>query len=256
MRRRERPIVDGGQRHQLTAASALSTIAGMAYDETRAREEIVAYSRKLHAAGLVCATDGNLSIRLDGDRVLITPSALRKEDMFLEAPILIDMNGEPLHEKRRPSTEYKIHLEAYRQRPDIHAVIHAHPPRAIAFTLTDTPLDTCLLPEVVVTVGRVPVAPYARPSTEDLPASIRDLVARTDVVMLARHGSVTLGGSLGEAFIKLERLEKSAEILMYAHQLGGTRPFSPQEMKELQELREFYRVTTQIIPCFPGDSEQ
>lgn len=227
----------------------------MTLEEQAARREIVLYSHKVHAAGLVCATDGNLSIRLDENRVLITPSGLRKEDMYMQAPILIDMNGDPLHEDRRPSTEFKIHLEVYRVRPDVRAVIHAHPPRAIAFTLTDTPLETCLLPEVVVTMGRVPVAPYAAPSTEALPDSIRDLVPKTDVIMMARHGSVTMGATMEEAFSKLERLEKSAEILLYARTAGTPRRFTPEELVQLQGLRDFYGVGTRTIPCAAPDGE-
>lgn len=221
--------------------------------ELQAREDIVFYSKKVHAAGLVCATDGNLSVRLDETHVLITPSSIRKEDMHIEAPIVIDMNGEPVGDARRPSTEYKVHLEAYLQRPDVMAVIHAHPPKAIAFTIAEAPLQTCILPEVVVTLGSVPVAPYKAPSTDGLPASMRELIRHSDAVMLARHGSVTVGSTLSDAFKKLEKLEHNAEILIYARILGGAKPFSLEQLEELQNLRDFYGINTPIVPC-TGDT--
>lgn len=218
-------------------------------NELQARKEIVFYSHKTHAAGFVSATDGNLSIRLDENHVLITPSSLRKEDMHIDAPIVIDMNGDPVSDTRRPSTEFKVHLEVYTQRPDIKAVIHAHPPKAIAFTIAEAPLDTCTLPEVVVTMGNVPIAPYAAPSTEALPASMRELIKRSDALMLARHGSVTVGPSLSDAFKKLEKLEHTAEIMIYATILGGAKPFSQGQLEELQGLRGFYGIKTQQIAC-------
>ncbi|MDA3948528.1 MAG: class II aldolase/adducin family protein [Spirochaeta sp.] len=218
-------------------------------NELQARKDIVYYSHKTHAAGLVSATDGNLSVRLDEDHVLITPSSLRKEDMFIEAPIVINMQGELVVGERKPSTEHKVHLEAYRQRPDIGAVIHAHPPKAIAFTIAEVSLDTCMLPEVVVTLGNVPVAPYAAPSTEALPESMRELIRQADVLMLARHGSVTVGPDLSDAFKKLEKLEHNAAIMIYARILGGPKPFSNQQLEELQGLRGFYGIKTQQIAC-------
>ena len=220
--------------------------------ELQARKDIVYYSHKVHAEGLVSATDGNLSVRLDDSHVLITPSSLRKEDMFIDAPIVIDMDGNLVAGDRRPSTELKVHLEAYRQRPDVQAVIHAHPPKAIAFTIAEAPLDTCMLPEVVVTLGDVPVAPYAAPSTEALPDSMRELIRRSDVVMLARHGSVTVGKDLSDAFKKLEKLEHNAQIMIYARILGGPKPFSGAELKQLEGLRSFYGVKTQQIACTSG----
>ncbi|TVR05397.1 MAG: class II aldolase/adducin family protein [Spirochaetaceae bacterium] len=217
--------------------------------ELEARKEIVYFSHKVHAAGLVCATDGNLSIRLDQNHVLITPSSIRKEDMYVEAPIVINMNGEPVNDDRRPSTEHKVHLEAYQQRPDVMAVIHAHPPKAIAFTIAEAELDTCVLPEVVVTLGSVPVAPYAAPSTDELPASMRELIRHSDALMLARHGSVTVGPTLSDAFKKLEKLEHNAEILIYARILGGARGFTHDQLEELQALRDFYGIKTHSVAC-------
>jgi L-fuculose-phosphate aldolase len=218
-------------------------------NELQARKDIVYYSHKTHAAGLVTATDGNLSVRLDDQHVLITPSGLRKEDMHIDAPIVIDMEGNLVAGDRKPSTEYKVHLEAYQQRPDVKAVIHAHPPKAIAFTIAGAPLDTCMLPEVVVTMGDVPIAPYAAPSTDALPESMRDLIAKSDALMLARHGSVTVGPCLSEAFKRLEKLEHNAEIMIYARMLGGAQPFSENQLQELQGLRGFYGINTQQIAC-------
>lgn len=221
----------------------------MYQSELEARKDIVYYSHKVQAHGLVAATDGNLSVRIDGDRVVITPSSLRKEDMFLEAPIVIDMNGNPIGTDRLPSTEHKVHLEAYRQRDDIRAVIHAHPPRAIAFTIAEEPLNTCILPEVVVNLGDVPIAPYATPSTQELPDSMRELIKNSDALMLARHGSVTVGKNLSDAFKKLEKLEHSAEILIYARMLGGAKPFPEQELDRLYGLRDFYGITSKTVAC-------
>lgn len=220
--------------------------------ETEARKQIVYFSKKVHAGGFVSATDGNLSIRLDRQHVIITPSGLRKEDMHIDAPIVIDMHGEPVSDSRRPSTEHKVHLEAYRRRPDVQAVIHAHPPKAIAFTIANAPLDTCVLPEVVVTLGDVPVAPYAAPSTDALPQSMSELIKNSDALMLARHGSVTVGPSLSDAFKKLEKLEHNAEILIWARILGGHTPFSGPQLSELQGLRDFYGITTKQVACAPS----
>lgn len=227
----------------------------MFHGELEARKAIVHYSHKVHAEGLVSATDGNLSVRLDENHVLITPSGLRKEEMFIEAPIVINMAGELVVGDRKPSTEYKVHLEAYKQRPDIGAVIHAHPPKAIAFTIAEAPLDTCMLPEVVVTMGNVPVAPYAAPSTEALPESMRELIRESDVLMLARHGSVTVGKSLSDAFKLLEKLEHNAQIMIYARILGGPKPFSENQLQELQGLRDFYGIRSQQVACAPTGAE-
>jgi len=175
--------------------------------------------------------------------------------MYDEAPIVIDMDGELVHGESRASTERKVHLEVYRQRPDVRAVIHAHPPRAIAFTIANASLQTCTLPEIVVSLGDVPTAPYATPSTEKLPESMRELITKSDVVMLARHGSVTVGKTLTDAFKKLEKLEQNAEILIYAKILGGATPFSQDEVCELEGLRQFYGVDNRAISC-AGDTAE
>ncbi|WP_181015295.1 class II aldolase/adducin family protein [Alkalispirochaeta sphaeroplastigenens] len=219
----------------------------MACTDSSARREIVHYSRKVHASGLVCATDGNLSLRLDDSRFIITPSGVRKEDISEEMLLVMNMEGDVLEGEGRPSTEYKLHREVYRRRSDITAVIHAHPPKAVAFTIAGRRLDTGLLPECVVTLGNVPVAPYALPGTEALPRSMTELICLSDVVLLARHGSVTAGTSLGEAFKKLEKLEQCAQIQLYAEALGGPKPFSSREIADLEGLRGHYGVNSRTM---------
>lgn len=214
-----------------------------------ARKEIMKWSHKVEQYGFVSATDGNLSIRLTADRVLITPSGLAKGEMTLEAPIVIDMGGNKVEGEGKPSSEQKLHLEVYRARKDINAVIHAHPPKCIAFSIAGIPLETCILPEVVVTIGSVPTSAYATPTTEEVPISIRDFIKDNDAVMLARHGSLTMGTCLGEAFKILEKMEHSATIAIYARILGGIKPFTSEELQKLYNLRPSWGVTKNPAPC-------
>lgn len=217
--------------------------------ELRAREEIEKYSRKIHQQGLVAATDGNLSVRLDDTRILITPSGIRKEDMTIDDPVIVDYEGNVISGNRGASSERKIHLKAYTERPDVNACIHAHPPYAIALTVANAPFDTCLLPEMVVRLGSVPVAPYATPSTDDLPASIDPYIRRCDAIVLERHGSLTVGTTLVSAFELLEKLEQAARISFYAMLVGGAKPFPDSEIERLRGLRDFYGVQTKQLQC-------
>lgn len=221
----------------------------MTTSELRAREEIATFSRKIHKQGLVAATDGNLSVRLDNERILITPSGIRKEDVTIDDPVIIDYEGNVIGGNRTASSERKIHLKAFAEREDVNACIHAHPPYAIALTVAKAPFDTCLLPEMVVRLGSVPVASYATPSTDDLPASIDPYIRRCDTIMLERHGSLTVGKTLVEAFELLEKLEQAARISFYAMLIGGPVPFPQGEIERLRGLREFYGVQTKQLAC-------
>jgi L-fuculose-phosphate aldolase len=222
----------------------------------KAKEEIVYWSKKVQEYGFVSVTDGNLSVRLDGNRVMITPSGLPKGEMDLDSPIIIDMAGNKLEGKGKPSSEGKLHLEVFRSRPDIRAVIHAHPPKCIAFTVAGIPLDTCLLPEVVVTIGAVPTSRYATPTTEEVPESIRPHIGKSNAVMMARHGSLTMGSSLQEAFRLLEKMEHSAAISLYARMLGGPVPFSREELEKLYALRPVWGVKGNPPLCDPGPAAE
>jgi L-fuculose-phosphate aldolase len=218
------------------------------------REEIVYWSRKVQEYGYVSATDGNLSMRIDENRVIITPSGVPKGEMTLDAPIIMDMEGNKLEGDGKPSSEGKLHIEVYRLRPDVDAVIHAHPPKCIAFTVAGIPIDTCLLPEVVVTIGAIPTSAYATPTTDEVPESIRPHIMKSDAVMLARHGSLTVGKCLKSAFKILEKMEHCATIAMYAKILGGPVPFTEEELKKLYDLRPSWGVRTEPLSCTDAGS--
>ena len=213
------------------------------------RQQMVALGKRLYDRQLLAATDGNFSVRLDESRLLATPSGLCKGDLNPADLVIIDLNGNHLSGERRVSSEILMHLEAYRQRPDVCAVIHAHPPQCIALMLAGHGLDRPILAENVIFLGVVPIAPYARPSTPAVPASVRDLVRLTDCMLLDHHGSLTLGSSLTEALHKLEMMEHAARSYLAALQTGQVREIPAEEVKALTALREHtYGVRWPIIP--------
>lgn len=199
------------------------------------REELVRICRKMEAKGLVAATDGNVSCRLGEDRLLITPSGTSKGDLQPEAFLLVDRAGRVVEGNGRPSSEIRMHLAVYDARPDVGAVVHAHPPLLTALTLAGLPFRADVLPEVWLTIGPVPTVPYATPSTEEVPHSIAPFVAAHQAFLLERHGSLTLGENLEEAYRRLEKLEHAAQTLLYAQLLSGRAPapLSPEALVKL-----------------------
>lgn len=216
----------------------------------QARRAIVETGRRLHAKGFVAGTDGNLSVRL-GDRVLATPAGAAKGELAPDDLVLVDMEGRPMGSRRgaRPSSEIKMHLEAYRLRADVGAVCHAHPPTATAFALAERPLTQCLMPEVVLTVGAIPLAPYATPSTDEVPASIREYLPRADAILLARHGVLCLGRDLVEAYRRMETVEQYASIVHRAIALGPLSVMTPEEVARLHATRGPLGVEGALFPC-------
>jgi L-fuculose-phosphate aldolase len=214
----------------------------MPINEQQLRQDIVVIGKRMWEKGFLAAADGNISVRLSDDRVLITPSGLGKGFLSPEQLLRIDMDGKivashyPASRGLKPSSETMMHLEAYKQRPDVQAVIHAHPPLAIALTVAGLSLDADVLPEVIYSVGIVPTAPYVTPGTPDGQLAIRELVKVHDAIILDHHGTLTVGANLQEAYMRLERIEHSAAILIAARQIGELKRLPKSEFEKLCAL--------------------
>lgn len=205
-------------------------------------EQLIAVAHRVDARGLVTATDGNISARLPGGTILTTPSGTNKGMLRPDDLVEVTPEGEIIAGDRRPSTEIKMHLFIYRQRPDIHAVVHCHPVHATAMAAAGTSITPNVFPEVVVTLGEVPLAPYATPSTEALAESLRPFVLDHAAILLANHGAVTFASDLWGACFAMEKLEQTAHMMFIAKAFGGARPLTDAQIEELKILaRTVYR---------------
>lgn len=202
------------------------------------RREMIEIGRRLHAGGLIAASDGNLSCRVAPNQVLITASGTYLGDLTADDFVRMTLEGRPVAGGRKPSSESPLHLAVYRARPDVQAVCHAHPPTATAFSFAGASMATCIIPEVVLTLGTIPTAPYATPGSDEGPRAIAGLIGDHDAILLERHGVVTAGKDVKDAFYKMEKVEHAAHILLTARQLGKVIPLSRDELSRLAELRE------------------
>jgi L-fuculose-phosphate aldolase len=204
------------------------------------RVAIVEFGRLLHANGFVAATDGNLSVRLDDERLLVTPTCICKGRMSPSDLVIVDMNGKRLAGKRRVSSEIGMHLLIYRLRPEVRGVVHAHPPTATGFAASGLGLNSPLVCEVVVGLGSIPLARYGTPGTPELTDALEPLIPHHDAILMANHGVVTSGSSLEDAFMKMETVEHFAKIALVTHLLGQAQPLGEKEVEKLNEVRLRY----------------
>lgn len=217
--------------------------------EQQLRADIVEIGRRLYARGYTASNDGNISVRLDAARLLMTPKSVCKGFMEPAMMCITDLEGRKIAGDRDPSSEMQMHLEVYRQRPDVQAVVHAHPPIATGFAVAGIPLDRAVLAEVVTTLGSVPIAEYATPSTKELPDAVRKYVKAHDGMLLANHGALALGVDLYAAYYKMETIEHFAKISLVARLLGGERLLSREEVFRLQGLRGVYGIAAPAPIC-------
>jgi len=212
------------------------------------RREIVEIGRRMYDKDLVAATDGNLSFRLDDNRFLITPTGSCLGFLKASDLVLIDGEGKP-RSPGRPTSEYRLHLEVYRQRRDVSAIVHGHPPICTAFSVAGETLDRCVLPEVVFTLGAIPTAPYGTPTTDEPPRIIREHIQSCDALILDRHGTLTVGPDLIDAYYKLEKIEHTARVILAAKTLGRVRVLSPEQVDRLLAVREQAGLSGKILHC-------
>jgi L-fuculose-phosphate aldolase len=210
--------------------------------EIQLRKEICEICSKMYEKGFICATEGNVSVRLDGDEILITPSGICKGEISPEELIVINGHGQKLSGWGNPSSETAMHLKVYEMRPEIQAVVHAHPPTAIAFTLAGITLAGCIIPEVVLTMGSIPTVPYATPGTGEAAIVIEKHIHDFDALLLDRHGSITVGSSVKKAYYHLERLEHAAQVTWMAKQLGNLQSLSSSETAKILGLRQKFGI--------------
>ena len=208
---------------------------GSFVDEHAARLDLARTARDIWQRGLGAAGDGNLSIRVSERRIVATPGGCHKGRLEGRDMVAVDLEGRS-RGSGRPSSELQLHLAAYRQRPDIRAVIHAHPPMALALNMAGGRLSDVLVSEVVFAFGQAATAPYTTPTTGDVPDTLAPYLACYDAILMERHGSITLGTTLEQAFIHLDALEHSARIASYARLMGGAPEIPAAEVERLYEV--------------------
>jgi len=220
--------------------------------ERRHREEICRFGRMVHQRGYVAATDGNLSIRLDQETILCTPTAISKGMMEPEDLVVVDMKGKKVAGLRNVSSEIAMHLLIYRLRQDVKGIVHAHPPTATGYAAAGIPLNQALISEIVLALGCIPIAKYGTPGTPELTEALEPLVPLYDAILMANHGVVTYGEDLLRAYMKMETVEHFAQIAMVTHLLGRQQLLSQEDVSKLMVVREKYEGTTTAAPMVPG----
>ena len=191
--------------------------------------------RQLAAGGLIAGRDGNLSVRLGPDRVLVTPSGLIKSLLTAGDMVEVELSGRKRRGRRNPTSELDLHLRILTRRPDVGAVVHAHPAAATGFAVAGEEIPANLLPELIFLVGRVPIVPYGTPGTPELGDRVEPYVAEHDALLLANHGAVTMGKTLDQAWIRMESLEHAARIVVAARTVGQPRPLDAAAVRKLRE---------------------
>ena len=207
------------------------------------KKYICEVGHKLYDKGFVAANDGNISVKVSNNEFYCTPTGVSKGDLTPDMIIRIDGTGKKIEGKLNPSSEIKMHLRVYQERPDVMAVVHAHPPVATAFTVAGVELDQYILPEAVLTIGNVPTCEYGTPSTMEIPDSLAPFIQNHDAFLLKNHGALTVGNTLLRACFTMEEVEFNAKINLYARQIGAGAnsridEISCHELERLMELRK------------------
>lgn len=218
--------------------------------EDEHRRDICIAARWLHESGFVAATDGNVSLRLDGHRVLTTPSGVSKAMVRAEDLVITDFSGKKISGQGKPSSELAMHLLIYRLRPKVNAVCHAHPVTATGYAAAGLALDKALVSEAIIALGTVPLAEYGTPGTAELTDSIKPFVASHDAILLANHGVVTYGPDLLTAYYRMETVEHFARIALVTELLNKQALLSQSDVDKLLSARARYGIET-AAGCVP-----
>lgn len=203
----------------------------------RLATRIVEVCRHLYARGLIAGTEGNVSARLNEDVILATTAGVCKGEIDETQVVALTMDGRPLDPNRQPSSEIRMHMRIYEKRPDVAAIVHAHPPAATGFAVAGEGFTAPVLPELMFLIGPVPLVPFAQPGTDEVPDRLAPYIADHDAFLLANHGATTVGRTLKEALYRMESLEQGARIILAAKQVGRVNELPAASAAALRELR-------------------
>ncbi|MGN0596077.1 MAG: class II aldolase/adducin family protein [Ruminiclostridium sp.] len=212
--------------------------------EYEMKEQICEVGHLIWQLGFVAANDGNISMKIDDNTFLTTPTGTSKRILTPEMIIKMNANNEIVEcpEGYRPSSEFKMHLRCYKERPDIGAVVHAHPPTATGFAIAHIPLDDYTMPEAIIFLGSVPIAPYATPGSQGVPDGVAPFLAEHDTILLMNHGALTVGKDITQAYYRMETLEHFAKVSLVARQLGGAKELSRENIDECCEIAKSFPI--------------
>jgi L-fuculose-phosphate aldolase len=216
--------------------------------ERHHRREMVLFGQMLHQRGYVAATDGNLSIRLDERRIMVTPTGMSKSMLRAADMVVVDLEGRWLAGKRHVSSELGMHLLIYNLRPDVQGIVHAHPPTATGFAAAGLPLNQPLVCEVVIGLGSIPLAKYGTPGTPELADALAPLVPQYDAILMSNHGVVAYADTLHHAYMKMETVEHFAQIALVTHLLGRQQPLEGEDLEKLKLARTKYKIASSAVP--------
>ncbi|WHE06931.1 class II aldolase/adducin family protein [Thermoanaerobacterium thermosaccharolyticum] len=221
------------------------------YSEYEVKKQICEIGKRIYMNGFVAANDGNITVRIGENEIITTPTGVSKGFMTPDMLLNINLNGEVLKSSGdyKPSTEIKMHLRVYRERPDVKSVIHAHPPFGTGFAIVGIPLTKPIMPEAVISLGCVPIAEYGTPSTEELPDAVSKYLQNYDALLLENHGALTYGPDLISAYYKMESLEFYAKLTFISTLLGGPKELSDSQVEKLYEIRRKFGLKGR----HPGD---
>ena len=214
-------------------------------DELSIKQQICDIGKRIYDKGMVASNDGNISVKLNDNEFLCTPTGVSKGFMTPEYICKVDRDGKVLEANPgfKPSSEIKMHMRVYKERPDVNAVVHAHPMYATGFAIAGIPLTQPIMPEAVISLGAVPIAEYGTPSTEEIPDAISKYLQSYDAVLLENHGALSFSDSLLNAYHKMESVEFYAKLLYIANQLGGPKELSESQVQRLYEIRRQFGMT-------------
>jgi L-fuculose-phosphate aldolase len=217
--------------------------------EPELRQRLVAVCHQLYAKGMIAAGDGNVSARLDHERVLVTPTGFHKGFIKEDDLVIVDVRGKLLRGKKNPSSEFLMHELVYAERPEMNAVVHAHPPITVGLALAGVSLAQCVLSETCLVLGAILTAPYSTPTTDEVPRVLRPFVRQANAVVMDRHGALTYGRDLDEAYNRMEAMEHAAKITHAARVIGPVSPLPAHEVEKLSALARKLGIPRAPDPC-------